>query len=566
MKSLLSFFYSKTFTLFLIILIFISCKSAGDQFFSKRDIKKSQSLIGVNFDKKKLDTLYSYLQRNRAGYDSMRKFSLSYEQTPSLFFNPHPMKFKIPKNKGVKSNFGIIEKQKLPKNLDEIAFYTIPQLHALIKSKKITSLELTKLYLKRLKEFNSSLFCVINLTEDLALKQAKRADSLLENGIILGPLHGIPYGLKDLISVKGYPTTWGANPFRNQRINKTATIVRDLESSGAVLLAKLVSGSLARGDVWFGGMTRNPWDPEQGASGSSAGSGSATSAGLVGFSIGTETLGSIVSPSTRNGITGLRPTYGRVSRNGVMSLSWSMDKVGPMCRSAIGCAIVFEAIHGSDPLDPSSIDASYFFNIKSKPEKYKIGYLKDIIEKDTTDSGKNIRNAIKLLKQIGVNLLPINLPKNYPFKVFDIILRSESGAYFDRLVRSGKVDNMVQQNQKSRANSLRQSRFIPAVEYIQANRFRSKLIEEMHLIMKEIDVLISPTSGGNQLMISNLTGHPVVCVPTGFDSKNHPTSISFLGNLYQEEKILEFANFFQKITNHHLKYPPLYYNVEESVD
>ena len=559
-------FIQKRCCLLFIIFIFLSCKSAGDKFFSKKDIKKSQSLIGINFNKKKLDTLYPYLQRNRAGYDSMRNFSLSYDQIPSLLFNPHPIKFKIPKSKEIKSNFGSIEKVRLPKNLDEIAFYTVPQLHALIKSKKITSLELTKLYIKRLKQHNSSLFCVINLTEDLALKQAKRADSLLKNGIILGPLHGIPYGLKDLISVEGYPTTWGAYPYKNQRINKTATIARELERSGAVLVAKLVSGSLARGDVWFGGMTRNPWDTKQGASGSSAGSGSATAAGLVGFSIGTETLGSIVSPSTRNGITGLRPTYGRVSRNGVMSLSWSMDKVGPMCRSAIGCAIVFEAIYGKDPLDPTSVDASYFFNIKSKPEKYKIGYLKDLIEKDTTDSGDNIRDVIKLLKQNGISLLPINLPKNYPFKVFDIILRSESGAHFDELVRSGKVDNMVQQNQKSRANSLRQSRFIPAVEYIQANRFRSKLIEEMHSIMEEIDVLISPTSGGNQLMITNLTGHPVVCVPTGFDSENHPTSISFLGNLYQEEKILEFANFFQKITNHHLKYPPLYYSSGENVN
>tara|TARA_A100001011_G_C14315775_1_gene847908 strand:+ start:494 stop:1912 length:1419 start_codon:yes stop_codon:yes gene_type:complete len=467
--------------------------------------------------------------------------------------------FEVPKKGTDISNFGEFKNFEIPPNTSVIPFYTIPQLSSLLRNRKITSLELTKLYLKRLKKHNETLFCVINLTEELALNQARRADSLIEAGIFLGPLHGIPYGLKDIISVKGYPTTWGSAPYKNQRIEETATIARLLEKAGAVLVAKLVSGSLARGDVWFGGKTRNPWNPEQGASGSSAGSGSATAAGLVGFSIGTETLGSITSPSTRNGISGLRPTYGRVSRKGVMSLSWSMDKIGPMCRSAIGCAIVFDAIEGKDSLDQTSVDAPFSFNIKLKPEQYKVGYLKNLIEKDTTDSGDNLRKAIKLLQKNGVKTIPVELPKNFPYEVFDIILRAEAGAFFDELVRSGEVDKMVQQNKKSRANSLRQSRFIPAVEYLQANRFRGELIEQMYDLMKELDILISPTFGGNQLMITNLTGHPVICVPSGFDIKNHPTSISFLGNLYQEDKILEFANFFQSISNFHLEYPPLYF-------
>lgn len=242
-----------------------------------------------------------------------------------------------------------------------------------------------------------------------------------------------------------------------------------------------------------------------------------------------------------------------------MSLSWSMDKVGPMCRSAVGCAMVFEAIEGKDALDQTAVDGPYRFDLQANPQNYKIGYLKELVEKDTSESGDNLRAAIEVLKQKGVEPIPIELPKGFPYQVFDIILRAEAGAFFDELVRSGEVNKMVQQNQRSRANSLRQSRFIPAVEYLQANRFRGELIEAMHEIMKELDVLISPTFGGPQLMITNLTGHPVVCVPTGLDKEEHPTSISFLGNLYEEDKILEFAYYFQTLTDFHLKYPPLYF-------
>ena len=553
MRLLKLLFYCSLFS------FLISCKSTGKQLFSKKDVRKSQAVIGLDFEETYLDTLYPYLLRNRTGYDSMRAYSLKHQRIPSLQFNPHPLMFDMPKEEEGESDFGALPYLEIPENAEAIAFYTIPQLQSLIRSRKITSLALTKLYLNRLKKHDKTLFCVINLTEELALKQARRADSLLEAGIVLGPLHGIPYGLKDLASVKGYPTTWGSAPYRDQQIDETATVARRLEEAGAVLVAKLVSGALARGDVWFGGKTRNPWDPEQGASGSSAGSGSATAAGLVGFSIGTETLGSITGPSTRNGISGLRPTYGRVSRHGVMSLSWSMDKVGPMCRSAVGCAMVFEAIEGKDPMDQTAVDGPFRFDLRAEAQKYQVAYLKDIIEKDTTESGDKLRAALEILRQAGVEPVPIELPKNFPYEVFDIILRAEAGAFFDELVRSGGVDKMVQQNQRSRANSLRQSRFIPAVEYLQANRIRGELIEAMHKIMKEVDVLISPTFGGRQLMITNLTGHPVVCVPTGLDSEDHPTSISFLGNLYEEDKILEFAHFFQQLTDFHLKYPPLYF-------
>lgn len=534
-----------------------ACKSSKTPF-SKRDVKKAQKIAGLDFEKPHLETLFPYLLRNRAGYDSLRRYSLDYQISPAISFDPRPKAFQMSKEKGP-SSYTPIADISLPENREEIAFFTLPQLHALISQKKISSVELTQLYLDRLKKHDKTLFCVISLTEDLALRQAKRADSLLEAGTLLSPLHGIPYGLKDLIAVEGYPTTWGAKPYQNQTFDHTATIAKKLEEAGAVLVAKLTSGALARGDVWFGGKTRNPWDTEEGAGGSSAGSGSATSAGLLGFSIGTETLGSITSPSTRNGITGLRPTYGRVSRNGVMSLSWSMDKVGPMCRSAEGCALVFEAIEGKDPQDPSSLNAPFQFEYQAKLSDFKVGYLEDIIENDSSDSGKNLKNAIELLEKEGVQFIPKSLPDSFPFAAFDIILRSEAGAFFDELVRSGQVDEMVQQGYNSRATSLRQARFIPAVEYLEANRYRAELIEAMHEMMQDIDILISPTFGGRQLMITNLTGHPVICVPTGLDKKNHPTSISFLGNLYEEGKILEFAHIFQQLTEFEEMHPPAYY-------
>jgi len=537
----------------------LACNSQHKDYFSKKNVRHSQKLIGLDYSKKALDTLYPYLIRNRKGYDTLRQFKLDYLTTPALSFDPRPKGFAMPRWNWEESEFLRVLEVEVPENKEEMAFYSISQLANLLRRQEITSLELTQLYLDRLKKHDQTLYCVINLTEELAIQQAKRADSLIEEGIFLSPLHGIPYGIKDLFSVEGYPTTWGSEPYKDQYFDHTATVATKLEEAGAVLVAKLTSGALARGDVWFGGQTKNPWDTQQGASGSSAGSGSATSAGLVAFAIGTETLGSITSPSTRNGITGLRPTYGQVSRYGVMSLSWSMDKVGPMCRSAEDCAIVFQVIKGKDSLDPSTVDAPFQFEHETDLSALKVGYLQDLVEKDTSESGKNMKAAIEVIQEQGIELIPLKLPEAYPFAAFDIILRSEAGAFFDELVLTDAVDDMVQQNQRSRANSLRQSRFIPAVEYLQANRYRSELIEAMNELMKDIDVLITPTFGGRQLMITNLTGHPVVCLPTGLDSKNHPTSISFLGNLYDEETILEFGYHFQEWTDFDERHPEDYY-------
>ena len=543
------------YLIFILSLIFIcSCSSSR---FSKRDVRKAQQLLGLEFDKQYIDTMHQYLVRNLNGYDTLRKYEMPHETFPALLFNPHPRNFQIPNIKDTLVT-NRVTNITLPNDLNEIAFYSIPQLAALIQSKQITSVQLTQLYLDRLKKYNPTLQCAITITEELAIKQAQKADREIANGQYRGLLHGIPYGTKDLMSVEGYKTTWGAMPYKNQKIEHTATVIKKLDDAGAVLVAKLVSGALARGDVWFGGKTKTPWDLKQGASGSSAGSGSATSAGLVGFSLGTETLGSITSPSTRNGVSGLRPSYGRVSRDGVMSLSWSMDKVGPICRSAEDCAIVFEAIRGKDTLDVTTQLAGFDYDSNIDITKLKIGYLDKEIKKDTTASGDNLRNALAVLDNLKIQRTAIQLPTEYPYHGFDVILRAEAATMFDELVRSGKVDVMVQQTKRSRANSLRQARFIPAVEYLQANRYRQLLIEDMHTRFKDFDVIIAPTFGGRQLLITNLTGHPVVTVPTGFDKKGHPTSITFIGNLYQEGLILAFANAFQKATQHHLKTPPLF--------
>lgn len=536
-------------------LIFLACKS-NEAGFTKKDVRHSQKLIGLDFEDERIDTMFGYLANNKTGYDSLRNYSISYETFPALLFDPHPTGFQFPE-KSDDPEFLIPEDVSLPEDLQEVAFFTIPQLASLIKYKKITSEALTQLYIDRIKRYDGQLQSVITLTEDLALRQARKADEEIASGNYRGILHGIPYGVKDLMAVEGYPTTWGAAPYQDQVLEGTATVVKKLESQGAVLIAKLVSGSLARGDVWFGGKTKSPWDLSQGASGSSAGSGAATSAGLVAFALGTETLGSITSPATRNGVTGLRPTYGRISRQGVMSLSWSMDKIGPLCRSAEDCEIVFSLLYGKDPLDPSTNDVP-FNQSQLEPKAMKVAYLKNDIESDTSEMGENLLASLEVFKSLGVEPSAIQLPTNFPFDGFDIILRAEAGAFFDELVRSGEVDLMVEQGPSSRANSLRQSRFIPAVEYLQANRHRRQLIEEINALFREYDVIIAPSFRGRQLQITNLTGHPVISVPNGFDSKGRPTSLTLIGNLYDEGSILALAKAFQAATEFHEKYPPLF--------
>ncbi len=411
------------------------------------------------------------------------------------------------------------------------------------------------MYLNRLKKYGPKLECYVTLTGDLALRQAKQADQEIAKGKYRGPLHGIPFGVKDLLSVKGYRTTWGSVPYKEQVIDEDATVVKRLEDAGAVLVAKFTMGELAMGDVWFGGRTRNPWNYKQGSSGSSAGSASATAAGLVGFSIGTETLGSIVSPATRCGTTGLRPTYGRVSRTGAMALSWSMDKIGPICRTVEDCALVFNAIYGPDGVDQTLYDAPFNYDPKVDWKKIRIGYLNT--EFDSVKFNKAISDsALAVLRGLGANLIPIELPKT-SVEGLSVILDAEAAAAFDDLTRSGKDGMLVRQNKGAWPNSFRSSRFIPAVEYIQANRVRYLVIQEMQKLMKDIDVYVVPSFGGSNLLLTNLTGNPCVVLPDGFTKEGTPTSISFIGQLFGEAKLLAVAKQFQDATDYHLKHPQL---------
>ncbi len=546
-------------SLFLFVVLFDSCSSRGK--IKSHHIRAAQKINGLTFSREEIKTMKAYLNENRKGFDSMRALPMDYEVTPAIYFDPRPDNFQF-KKRGQVSDWNFQDTVLLPATDEEIAFMTVAQLSMLIQQKKLTSTRLTNIYLTRIKKFKDTLSSVVTITEELALKQAKQADEEIAQGKYRGPLHGIPYGIKDLFAVPGYKTTWGAEPYQNQVIDEKAEVVRKLEEAGAVLIAKLTSGALARGDVWFGGKTKNPWDLKQGASGSSAGSASSTSAALVAFSIGTETLGSILAPSTRCGATGFRPSFGGVSRAGAMTLSWSMDKAGPICRSAQDCAIVFDIIRGKNPeekKDRAVVDYSFAFNPPVNLKEYKIGYAKELFDADTTKSGTNNSETIKLLIQLGAELTSMKLPDQVPYEVFDIILRAEAGAYFDELVRSHRERELSEQNPESRANSLRQSRFIPAAEYLQANRHRKILIEKFNSLMKDFDFIVVPSDGRNQSLLTNLTGHPAISIPTGFDKEGHPTSVILIGNLYDDAPILEAAYIIQQATDFEDTRPPYFF-------
>jgi Asp-tRNA(Asn)/Glu-tRNA(Gln) amidotransferase A subunit family amidase len=459
-----------------------------------------------------------------------------------------------------------VPRRAAPSDLDELAFLPVTELSELVRRKRVTSLQLTEMYLARLRKYDPILRCVITFTDDRALRQARAADAEIARGHYRGPLHGIPWGAKDLLAVRGYKTTWGAGPYKDQVIDADATVVQRLDAAGAVLVAKLTLGELAQGDIWFGATTKNPWKVDQGSSGSSAGPASATAAGLVGFAIGSETLGSISSPSTRCGTTGLRPTFGRVPRTGAMALSWTMDKLGPICRSVEDCAIVLDAIYGPDGQDNSVIPASYHWNANLSPRTLRIGYVKSAFDTPETDPADPKRTlhptrkfddaALEVLKRIGINLIPVDLP-DMPYDPMRLILNAEAAAAFDELTRSDRDKELVQQGKFDWPNSFRTSRFITAVDYVNANRVRSLAIQKWDDLMKTVDVIVTPTGAANlsQLVATNLTGHPAVILPNGFRDDGTPVSITFLGGLFEEGKLLAVARAYQEATGFHLKHP-----------
>jgi len=516
----------------------------------KEEISAAEKIIGLEFTEVERDSMRQDLIDNLESYLKLRGVDIANSVPPVLQFNPIPAGMEL---ETARRPFAVSKARKLavPLNLEELAFWPVRDLAELIRTKKITSMQLTRIYLDRLKRFGPELECVITLTEERALEHARRADEEIARGKYRGLLHGIPYGAKDLLAVKGYRTTWGAMPYKDQVIDEDAAVVRKLDEAGAVLVAKLTMGALAWGDVWYGGKTRNPWNLEQGSSGSSAGSASATAAGLVPFAIGTETWGSIVSPSTRCGTTGLRPTYGRVSRAGAMALSWSMDKIGPICRTVEDCAIVFNAIHGPDGVDQTLVEAPFNYNPLVDLKKLRVGYLKKLFDEDY-DNKANDAATLAKLRELGVELVPVELP-DYPVEAISFILSAEAAAAFDELTRSGQDSLLVRQVRDAWPNVLRASRFIPAVEYIQANRLRYLIIRDMQKL--DVDVWLSPSFGGSNLLLTNLTGHPCVVLPNGFDEKGSPASITIMGRLFGEAALLAVAKKYQDSTDFHLKHP-----------
>jgi len=517
------------------------------------DILSAEKLIGLKFSDAKRESLLGDVRSQLNSYLNLRSVPLPNNIVPSMTFNPIPTGKTFEKKKSIFTPAGV-KNVSLPMTDTEIAYLSVGELSVLIKLKKLTSERLANIYLERIKRYRPLLQCIITVTESLALAQARRADAEIASGKYRGPLHGIPYGAKDLLSAKEYPTTWGSVPYKYQIINEDATVIKKLELAGAILIAKTAMGELAWGDVWFGGTSKNPWDTTQGSSGSSAGSASGTAAGLFAFSIGSETYGSIVSPSTRCGVTGFRPTYGRVSRHGTMALSWSMDKLGPICRTVEDCALVFNTIYGPDKNDQTVYDLPFIYEPKkTNLKKLRIGYLKS--DFDSVQSGKQFHDAVlSVLRSLGATLIPIELPK-FPVDDIAIMLSAESAAAFDDLTRSGKDDLLVRQIKNAWPNSFRASRFITAVEYIQASRVRQQLIQEMDNLMQRVDVYIGPSLEGNSLLLTNLTGHPCIVVPSGFTESGHPVSITFTGGLFDEGTLLSVAKRFQDATHHHKKHP-----------
>jgi Asp-tRNA(Asn)/Glu-tRNA(Gln) amidotransferase A subunit family amidase len=546
------------FGLFIGIASMTACKnqSQENKIFPDQ-VLTTEKLFDLKMTSPERDSMITALESQLSDYKIIHSQVIDNSVPPAIWFNPIPAGVLFDESQRP-IDWKLPVSVSLPADKNELAWYSVADLSVLIKTRKITSVELTKYFLERLKRYSDTLHCVITFTEERAMKQAQKADEEIAQGIYRSPLHGIPYGIKDLFAVKGYKTTWGAAPYKDQVRDEDATVVKKLDEAGAVLLAKFSLGSLAMDDVWFEGMTRNPWDLNQGSSGSSAGSASATAAGLVPFAIGTETWGSIVSPSTRCGVTGLRPTYGRVSRTGAMALSWSMDKVGPICRSAFDCALVFKSLLGSDGFDQSVTDYPFNFNSTTDFTKLKVGYLKSLF--DLYDNRVNDSITLSEIRGMGITLNPVVLPDSatIPLKSLGIILVAEAAAAFDDLTRSNKDDELTLQDKNAWPNIFRAAQFIPAVQYIQANRLRYKLIQEMYAVMKQYDVIITPSFGGNQLLLTNLTGNPCVVVPNGLDKTGHPTSISFIGNLYDEATLLSFAKMYQDATSYDSQRPPLF--------
>ncbi len=521
-------------------------------------------VVGLDFTSAELQQMLPGVIENLHSYQVLREQDIDNSVAPALIFTPLlpgvAAKPWLPADGGQHVMTDGSDRESWPsiaQTLDgvpdktDLLFADIPTLAALIRSRQISCRELTELHLERLAAVDQVLHCVITLTAERARAQADALDAELAAGHWRGPLHGIPWGAKDLLAVKNYPTTWGAQPFAEQVIDLDATVVQRLDAAGAVLIAKLSLGALAWGDVWFGETTKNPWNPHQGSSGSSAGPAAATAAGGVVFAIGSETLGSIMSPSERCGNSSLRPTFGRVSRHGAMSLAWSMDKLGPMCRSVGDAALVFDALVGPDGHDVSVIDQPYAIPGEVDVTGWRVGYVDEHFD---GPGGERCRPVLEQLEALGVELVPIELP-SHPVNDLLFVLSAESAAAFDTITRDGRDEQLVRQVEQAWPNVFRTSRLIPAVEYLQALRLRSLLCQDMAATMSDLTAIVHPTGAGQILSISNLTGHPAFIAPAGFRDNGTPFGVTFTGQLFDEARLAALAGAWQRSTEHHLRRP-----------
>jgi len=522
------------------------------------EIIKTEKMYDLHFSDAQRDSMVNQLNANLHLYQYLHGFNLPNSVPLPNWFDPvlPTMTFNT---KQEPINWNIPAGVVMPSDTNQLAFYTIAQLSSLLIHHKITSVQLSRFFIHRLKKYGDTLHCVISLTEQIALEQAKRADAAFAKGIYKSPLQGIPYGLKDLFSVKGTRTTYGTPPFKDQVIDEDAFVYQQLENAGAVLIAKLSMGELAMDDIWFGGQTKNPWNLNQGSNGSSAGSASATVAGLLPFAIGTETYGSIVAPSAVCGATGLRPTFGSVARTGGMNLAWTSDRIGPICRDAEDAAMVFASIHGSDKFDRASrtMPFNYIGNVNIK--HIKVAYAKNYI--DTLSSNSAEKEVIKTLKDAGVEVTAIDFPSNLRTNdLLTSIWAAESAAAFDPLTRSGKDSQMVQQWQSRYPNQFRSGRFIPAVEYLTICRLRYLVMQEAYPLLSKYDIIIVPSMSDEPMALTCLTGNPCITLPAGVATEGTaPPSVTFIGGkLYSEAIIVAFAKKFQQVTHYQQQHPLMF--------
>jgi Asp-tRNA(Asn)/Glu-tRNA(Gln) amidotransferase A subunit family amidase len=525
-------------------------------------IAAAQAVAGVAFTREEREAIVERLNADRGYLDGaafLRAANLGNAAQPAIVFNPVPPGKVLPtRSRGVRRQVPTVTK---PHTDEALAFLPVTQLAALLQSRQVTSSELTEIYLARLARYNPQLRCVVSLTPDLARAQAREADAEIAAGRYRGPLHGVPFGLKDLFAVRGTKTTWGASPYQDQVVDVDATVYTRLRAAGAVLVAKLSTGALALSAQWFGGTTRSPWNTAQDAAGSSAGPGAATAAGLVAFSIGSDTGGSIMQPSARNGLTGLRPTFGHVSRHGAMTLAWTQDTVGPMCRSAEDCALVFDAIYGPDGKDNSVLDVPVGWDAGADVTRLRVGYLRSAVgEAPTGQTGvtpaeaatrRNTAASLQVIRDLGAEVRPFDLPE-FALEAIDFIRYAETAAAFDQPTRDGTIGAVENGPEQSRRPAeIRPARFIPAVDYIQANRYRLRVMEQLDAAMADFDLFV-----GANLLLTNRTGHPALSLPNGF-FEGSPTALQMTGKLFGEPELLMLAHAYQTRTDHHVKRPPI---------